>query len=1060
MSFFLKENFDLPAGAFQTGVDTETAGNGVVYQDGAYGYIKTYADADGAIIVSADSLTPGEFGNKTIKVNIHYKLVSLPASDSRHIFGLVQKATQPIVGTIGNIRLGCFIFNNAGTYQEHWWYLVGATEYYYKQSTGLWVTPWSSASYARNTIALNTEYTITITINPVTHTAVFTNDTQTATSGAFTRGTDPWWWFSGDYETGSTYGQDTLISLAVDDASKRDHFTIRNCLTKAYQKSSILTLLNNLTTRHRDSFTLKNSILDHTPYRSNFTLLNNIGVEGQLVYLDGSWQTKNIKGKQIQNASTVEIDGLDVSDKMNDWSIDYDDQVMCKTVSVTIKDRAYAESIKLRKYDDSDFDDARIEIIDIDGYSLGEFLIEDKTENAAHKSYSCTLSGRSMTALLDKPYSERLNTLYSTATTKKAVVDALSLVKSLTVTWGIPDSILPIGALTCDDEPPISIIKKVVEAGGGLVYTDRADNLVCAYKDYETTGQTPVLSLTSGDIVSISTSRTVPDGENSVEVSGYQDVSITDGWATISLKASKYRLASNGYDSCTITATCFNEDLTIPDVALVTNEEVEPDDNDHFQLSVSQMIDVDGQGVVTIVKKSDSSLVAGPYEVQDDGRTIRVDTAMADTTYQVTYYGGTTVSFGVDQLVDISPTEVLIHKGKATATLRASAGGGGYATVSGDYSDAQTAKLAITISDPRVGNIELTAEPSSVSTINAGTRESTITIVVTDSDGYAAANGISIDLFVADQYNEPDYTGIVDPTTVTTTTSTLTEGTIDAPINCTSETVVHTNHPITTLVSIYRFDGSWDTSVNYATGATVDGNQITLLTPLPSPLDQVQIVYTATGTATATYTYTKNCPPASRYNFVRAFAGEWGQCSVTISGPAGSGGGEDSAEGSSKTFYLDFAGTFTPKPGSNGQQSFVKSTGIPSDDWTLVTGALEGTENIKNGTVAGLQRIEGDTEIFFTLTMRASVDPATYDLLDQNNKVSGKRLVEDSITKAPIQNASVTIFWADLSPGSEGPLYTNSEGYFFFYKGKAGETAKVSITKTDYDNLDSTIAIA
>ncbi len=186
---------------------------------------------------------------------------------------------------------------------------------------------------------------------------------ESAVSNAIRFENNPWWWFIGDDETANNYGVLRLDHIYVTDISTRNRFTIRNSLTKAYKKSPILTIINNLTTRHRDSFTLKNSILDHEPYRNNFTALNNIGVEGQLIYLDGSWQTVNIKGKQLSNRATVAIDGADVSSKVTDWSIDYDDQTLCKTVSVTVKDRAYAQSIQTRKYSDSDFDTARIEII-------------------------------------------------------------------------------------------------------------------------------------------------------------------------------------------------------------------------------------------------------------------------------------------------------------------------------------------------------------------------------------------------------------------------------------------------------------------------------------------------------------------------------------------------------------------------------------------------------------------------------------------------------------------------------------------------------------------------
>jgi hypothetical protein len=321
LSFFLKENFNLPNGAFQDGIDTATAAGGTVYQDGTYGYIKTYADADAAIVVSEDSLSTRDYANTPIKISISYQLTSLPASDNIRVFVLTQKATQPAIGSLGNPRLTLWLRNNAGVYNEYWTYYNGVTDYSWKQSTGLWVTPWAAASLVR-VINLTTTYTLTVTIHPDTGLITITNGVQTATTGAFTKSTDPFWWYLGDDEAAGSYGQLPLDYIYVEDITHRNRFSIVNSFTSAYKKSPILTILNNLTTRYRDSFTLKNSILDHTPYRSDFTLLNNIGVEGQLIYLDGSWVTRNIKGKQLQNAARVEIDGLDVSDKVNDWSIE------------------------------------------------------------------------------------------------------------------------------------------------------------------------------------------------------------------------------------------------------------------------------------------------------------------------------------------------------------------------------------------------------------------------------------------------------------------------------------------------------------------------------------------------------------------------------------------------------------------------------------------------------------------------------------------------------------------------------------------------------------------
>jgi hypothetical protein len=176
---------------------------------------------------------------------------------------------------------------------------------------------------------------------------------------------------------------------------------------------------------------------------------------------------------------------------------------------------------------------------------------------------------------------------------------------------------------------------------------------------------------------------------------------------------------------------------------------------------------------------------------------------------------------------------------------------------------------------------------------------------------------------------------------------------------------------------------------------------------------------------------------------------------VTIEGPAGSGGG-GGAEGGSKTFFIDFADTFTPKPGSNGQKSYTKTIGIPAADWTFSADSPL-ILKLENGAIAGWSRNDTTDTIFITLIMQAKKDDQASDFLALTGKVSGKRLVEDSVTKVPIQNASVTIHW---STGDEGPLYTAVDGYFSFWNGVKGETANLTITKTGYDDLDSTIAIS
>jgi len=679
-----------------------------------------------------------------------------------------------------------------------------------------------------------------------------------------------------------------------------------------------------------------------------------------------------------------------------------------------------------------------------------------------------------MTALLDRPYSENLQTLYDETTTKSAVVGDLAAAKGITLVWNMPDATLTPGALACDDESPHSVIKKLVEAGGGLVYTDRSDNLICAYKDYETTGKTPVFSLTSGDIVSISQSRTVPTGENQITVEGYTDTSITEGWAQISIVSSKDKLKSNGYDSCPITATVRNEDLSIPDVELIEEEEATPANNDHYEISVSKMIDVDGGGVVEIKKQSDSSVVAGPYEILDDGYTIRVTTAMADTTYLVTYYGGETVTFSVDEHADISPAEVLVKKGRAQATLRASPGSGD-ATVSANYLDAQTAQCTVTIADPRVGQIDMSADPSSV-----GIGEtSTVKIQVLDSDGFPAQNGLYVDLYVIGYGQNADYAGVVTPTSATTTTEEITDGGIENgqynPIYPVSEIEVSTQYQISSLISIYRYEnGEPYTDVNYADGATVDGNTITLATPLPSSVTPLQVTYECTGIAIATFSYPsyRTVPTTSITNLVVGqCGGETGSCFITIESPYGSGGGSGGSGGGSGNYgsgKVNLIVKGTPASNSNGQMSAteeVKDTYYSGEylkpnfqfdkaNWISDEGmgsySLYAERDAARRTTVVVLIVQAIRESTGSNNDTTTVDPNT-----NKTYVSGTRTVKDEDTKQPIPHAYYVISWGDDTETG----YTDANGMFTFKKGQPGITGTIVLTKDGYEDKTDSITI-
>jgi hypothetical protein len=115
MTFFTREYFNLPSNASQEGISTVVENNGTIYQDGTWGYIRTYADADVAMFVSETSLTPAEFGNQTIKFSIQYQLTSLNASDALY-FSFCDNATAPAADNTGTIMVAMFLLNTAGTY--------------------------------------------------------------------------------------------------------------------------------------------------------------------------------------------------------------------------------------------------------------------------------------------------------------------------------------------------------------------------------------------------------------------------------------------------------------------------------------------------------------------------------------------------------------------------------------------------------------------------------------------------------------------------------------------------------------------------------------------------------------------------------------------------------------------------------------------------------------------------------------------------------------------------------------------------------------------------------
>ncbi len=60
---------------FRKGINTDADGNGTVYQDGTYGYIKTFANTDAAMIVS-DAITKAELSGANQDFDSRIQLVT------------------------------------------------------------------------------------------------------------------------------------------------------------------------------------------------------------------------------------------------------------------------------------------------------------------------------------------------------------------------------------------------------------------------------------------------------------------------------------------------------------------------------------------------------------------------------------------------------------------------------------------------------------------------------------------------------------------------------------------------------------------------------------------------------------------------------------------------------------------------------------------------------------------------------------------------------------------------------------------------------------------------
>jgi len=84
----------------------------------------------------------------------------------------------------------------------------------------------------------------------------------------------------------------------------------------------------------------------------------------------------------------------------------------------------------------------------------------------------------SKTILLDSPYATPIDQEF-TGALASVIVAGLAAIKSITVIWQLIDWYIPIGVLTANNESPLSIIRRVVNAVGGILQSSPAGELIC-----------------------------------------------------------------------------------------------------------------------------------------------------------------------------------------------------------------------------------------------------------------------------------------------------------------------------------------------------------------------------------------------------------------------------------------------------------------------------------------------------------------------------------------------------------------------------------------------------
>ncbi len=158
------------------------------------------------------------------------------------------------------------------------------------------------------------------------------------------------------------------------------------------------------------------------------------------------------------------------------------------------------------------------------------FFVESREKTETNDSVSYQIGLLSPTAKLDAPYAKTIVDNLNNGAVAKALVEEMAAINNVTVDWqlevdgNVLDWTIPGYAISINDETPLEVIRKVVNAVGGVIQTKPNGDLliISKYPHAVPTWSTLIPAVTYStltDILSKSESLNVKPGYNAFQIS-------------------------------------------------------------------------------------------------------------------------------------------------------------------------------------------------------------------------------------------------------------------------------------------------------------------------------------------------------------------------------------------------------------------------------------------------------------------------------------------------------------------------------------------------------------